>query len=131
MRRIVFKPVFLIITVIVCALLVLPGISLAQGLGTILGKIEYRSSCASCHGAEGKGDGPIAEHLMPKPVNLQLISKNNGGVFPADDVYKIVDGRQTVRAHGSSEMPVWGSKYSEVLSSTAGGGESNPNPFRY
>jgi hypothetical protein len=40
-----------------------------------------------------------------------LIAKKNGGVFPIDVVYRIIDGRGTLRAHGSYEMPVWGSVF--------------------
>ena len=28
-----------------------------------LGQMEYVGSCAACHGANGKGDGPVAEVL--------------------------------------------------------------------
>jgi mono/diheme cytochrome c family protein len=73
-----------------------------------LGKNEYLNSCASCHGATGKGDGPVSAELRTKPSDLTLIAKRNGGVFPADVLYRIIDGRRTFRAHGNYEMPVWG-----------------------
>jgi len=38
--------------------------------GAISGKILYERYCASCHGTEGKGDGPAAETLQPKPPDL-------------------------------------------------------------
>ena len=31
----------------------------------------YASRCATCHGAAGKGDGPGAANLTPKPPNFQ------------------------------------------------------------
>lgn len=34
------------------------------------GKALYASQCASCHGAQGKGNGPAAAALNPKPVDL-------------------------------------------------------------
>jgi copper transport protein len=35
-------------------------------------KALYQASCSVCHGAVGKGDGPAAFTLVPRPVNLQL-----------------------------------------------------------
>jgi hypothetical protein len=29
-------------------------------------------------------------------------------VFPVDVLYRVIDGRKTIRAHGTYEMPVWG-----------------------
>lgn len=73
-----------------------------------LGKKDYESNCAACHGPTGKGDGPVSAELRTKPSDLTLIAKRNGGVFPADVVHRIIDGRRTIRAHGTYEMPVWG-----------------------
>ncbi|HTO08577.1 MAG TPA: cytochrome c [Myxococcota bacterium] len=33
------------------------------------GKALYAQYCATCHGAGGKGDGPVAATLNPKPAN--------------------------------------------------------------
>jgi hypothetical protein len=75
------------------------------------GKTDYESSCAACHGKNGKGDGPVSRELRTRPSDLTLIAKNNGGVFPSDVLYRIIDGRRTIRAHGNYEMPVWGSAF--------------------
>jgi len=72
------------------------------------GKMDYESSCGSCHGKDGKGDGPLSEELRTKPPNLTVLAKNNDGVFPGEVLYQIIDGRKSIRAHGSFEMPVWG-----------------------
>ena len=74
-----------------------------------LGKMEYESRCAACHGQNGKGNGPVSAELRTKPTDLTLIAKKNGGVFPSEVLHRIIDGRRTIRAHGSYEMPVWGS----------------------
>jgi mono/diheme cytochrome c family protein len=79
---------------------------LAQDIN--LGKTEYEATCAACHGQNGKGDGPVSVELRTKPSDLTLIAERNGGVFPADVLYRIIDGRKTIRAHGTFEMPVWG-----------------------
>jgi len=71
-----------------------------------LGKQEFESKCAACHGLSGKGDGPQATVTMP--ADLTVLAKNNGGVFPTQRVYEIIDGRQDVAAHGPRTMPIWG-----------------------
>jgi mono/diheme cytochrome c family protein len=71
-----------------------------------LGKQEFESKCAACHGLSGKGDGPQA--TVTRPANLTVLAKNNGGVFPTQRVYEIIDGRRDVAAHGPRTMPVWG-----------------------
>jgi mono/diheme cytochrome c family protein len=70
------------------------------------GEIEFLSSCAPCHGAEGKGNGPMSAALKATPPDLTVLAKNNGGVFPFSNVYEVIDGRKVVAAHGTREMPV-------------------------
>ena len=77
-----------------------------------LGKFEYQSNCASCHGVQGKGDGVNKPWLTRSPSDLTVLAKQNGGVFPFARVYEVIDGRQDVKGHGSREMPVWGYDYS-------------------
>jgi mono/diheme cytochrome c family protein len=81
-----------------------------------LSKTEYEATCAECHGQNGKGDGPVSVELRTKPSDLTLIAERNGGVFPADVLYRIIDGRKTIRAHGTFEMPVWGPVYLRAAS---------------
>ena len=68
----------------------------------------FRAHCASCHGVSGRGDGAVAKFLRLPPANLTRISARNDGVFPGDRVARVIDGRQVVRTHGDSTMPVWG-----------------------
>jgi mono/diheme cytochrome c family protein len=79
------------------------------------GQFEYESSCATCHAPTGKGDGPMAQDLLTKPTDLTTLSKRNAGVFPAQRVYEIIDGRELVKAHGSREMPVWGKRFRSTI----------------
>jgi mono/diheme cytochrome c family protein len=72
------------------------------------GKDMFKAYCASCHGENGKGDGPAAGALKTKPSDLTMLAKNNGGKFPADRVASILRGQGTVTAHGNHDMPVWG-----------------------
>jgi len=75
------------------------------------GRQSFRTYCASCHGKEAKGDGPLAEHLSVAPADLTRISERNGGEFPFETVRKVIDGREKVAGHGSKEMPVWGDAF--------------------
>jgi mono/diheme cytochrome c family protein len=72
------------------------------------GKEMYASYCAVCHGTEGKGGGPAASALKASPADLTMLSKNNGGEFPALKVTSILRGTSGLPSHGSKEMPVWG-----------------------
>ena len=75
-----------------------------------LGKREYESNCIACHGKDLKG-GAYVDFLKVTPPDLTLLSKKNGGVFPLERVYAVIDGRQEVKAHGPRDMPIWGRDY--------------------
>ena len=81
-----------------------------------LGLIEYEIACLPCHGINAQGDGLMAKKLEVPPSDLTRISLLNGGVFPLDRVYEIIDGRKQVAAHGQRKMPVWGDRYRIRLS---------------
>lgn len=78
-----------------------------------IGELEYTSFCATCHGNDGKGNGPKANQLSATPTNLTLLSKVNGGSFPETAVYNIIDGRRVGDFHGQ-EMPIWGEHFMEI-----------------
>jgi len=71
----------------------------------------YRTYCAVCHGLDGKGGGPAAPALKQEPPDLTLLSKKNGGEFPAFRVSNIIQGDAVVDAHGSRDMPTWGDAF--------------------
>ncbi len=75
-----------------------------------LGKREYDSNCIACHGKDLKG-GAYVDFLKVTPPDLTQLSKKNGGVFPLERVYAVIDGRQEVKAHGPRDMPIWGRDY--------------------
>ncbi len=75
------------------------------------GKEMYTAYCAVCHGTDGKGGGPAASALKVPPTDLTQLSKNNGGKYPALKVTSAIRGEGDVPAHGSKEMPVWGSLF--------------------
>jgi mono/diheme cytochrome c family protein len=70
----------------------------------------FRTYCASCHGTTGRGDGRLADQLRRMPPDLTRFTARNGGVFPRERVYGIVDGRG-ISSHGDREMPVWGDAF--------------------
>jgi mono/diheme cytochrome c family protein len=74
----------------------------------------YRAYCASCHGENGKGDGPVAPALKATVADLTVIMKNNGGKFPVARVRRIINGEGMIASHGSREMPVWGPIFHQV-----------------
>ena len=45
------------------------------------------------------------------PQALISLAKNNGGVFPADHLMSVIDGRVEIASHGSRDMPIWGTRY--------------------
>lgn len=73
-----------------------------------IGKRQYDSSCAVCHGINGKGDGPYKPLLTKAPSDLSVLAKKNNGVLPVSRLYEVIDGRAQVAAHGPREMPIWG-----------------------
>jgi len=76
-----------------------------------IGQAEYRSSCATCHGIDGKGKGPTSDALRVSPPDLTILAKQNNRVFPFSSVYEAIDGRKTILAHGTRDMPIWGSRF--------------------
>lgn len=61
------------------------------------GKVLYQAYCAPCHGNNGKGDGPAATSLHPKPADhtsAAVQAESDGTLF-----YKISEG------HTGTAMP--------------------------
>jgi mono/diheme cytochrome c family protein len=72
------------------------------------GRASFQAYCASCHGREGRGDGPVATQLKVRPADLTTIAARREGVFPHDYILQTIDGRIELMAHGGRAMPVWG-----------------------
>ena len=54
------------------------------------GKALFAQTCATCHGPEGKGDGPGGAGLNPKPRNFLASSGWKNGTR-LEDIYKTLD----------------------------------------
>ena len=84
-------------------------------IDSIQGPELYKAYCASCHGADAKGDGPMTASLRVKPSDLTRIAARNGGTFPLMRIESIISGETLPSTgHGSSQMPVWGPIFSHV-----------------
>jgi mono/diheme cytochrome c family protein len=71
------------------------------------GAVLYQRYCASCHGAEGRGDGPDGA-TNPPATDLTK------GSHDVAHLMQVIDGRVSVRAHGDSTMPVWGDVFRQM-----------------
>ena len=71
------------------------------------GAATFQTHCATCHGPEAKGDGPLGAMLTIPPPNLTELSARNGGTFPLERVLSRIDGTTEVMAHGGP-MPLFG-----------------------
>lgn len=97
------------------------GLAVSLGLATAawgetsddLARASYMSACSSCHGASGKGDGPLKAFLVKAPSDLTTLAKRNGGAVPVELLWEMIDGRSmgATGPHGSREMPVWGRSF--------------------
>jgi mono/diheme cytochrome c family protein len=72
-----------------------------------LGRDLYMRYCATCHGVEARGDGPMASILLIQPTDLTALSRTNNGAFPLPRVARRIDGRDPLVSHGSP-MPLFG-----------------------
>lgn len=77
----------------------------------VTGGEVFRTYCATCHGASGRGDGPLAGAMRRRPADLTEIAKRNGGEYPSEVVFHTIDGKTPVRGHGGPDMPVWGDAF--------------------
>lgn len=67
---------------------------------TKAGKDLYVTNCTPCHGIHGKGDGPAAAALSPKPTDhtsAMVQSETDGAIF-----WKITNGHAPMAAYKGS-----------------------------
>lgn len=92
------------------ALALCGGAVFAQQAKTDLGKLEYDTNCAICHGPAGKGDGSLQPLLRVSATDLTQLARKNQGILPVTRMYDVIDGAG-VPSHGSRDMPIWGRTY--------------------
>lgn len=109
---------FYILKIAISAIVVMTAPAFAESAG----EKEYIIACSGCHGESAMGDGPLAGLLNITTPSLVEISQANDGNFPFQAVLTTIDGRDGVRAHGST-MPIWGERFQP--SATIQRGESD------
>jgi len=68
----------------------------------------YKEKCNTCHGPNGKGDGPVGKALKPPPADLDTVLKGKADA----DIAKII--KEGGKAVGKSAlMPAFGSKFTD------------------
>jgi len=87
------------------------GVSTVMAVGgrqgrTPDGEEDYKIYCNSCHGQEGKGNGPFAASLKVRPSDLTRFAIKNDGTFPREKVFAAVDGLARTATPGA-DMPQW------------------------
>jgi mono/diheme cytochrome c family protein len=84
---------------------------------SLVGSDLFRAYCANCHGSDGKGHGPVADVLKVSPADLTTLARRHGGKYPAALVRDTLYGSRAPNpsvAHGTSEMPLWGSIFRQL-----------------
>lgn len=84
------------------------------------GKDMYVAYCASCHGNDGKGNGPAASALKSIPTDLTQLAARNKGKFPENHVVQTIKGDVNMPSHGSKDMPVWGPIFASMGTTSDG-----------
>ena len=102
-------------------------LSLVLGLPAIAQDVQQGEAifgyyCATCHGRDATGNGPMSPSLVVRPTDLTELRSQNGGVFPTTRVVMRIDGRDPLVSHGSM-MPVYGDFFAgtDVMTKTEAG----------
>lgn len=88
-------------------LVLLAGGATALAQDAAAGKALYDRWCAECHGPEGKGDGPAADHMLPRPrdftgARYQIRTTGSGELPTDEDILRVLrDGLP------GTTMPGW------------------------
>lgn len=92
------------------------------------GQALYETHCVACHGASGKGDGPLAAAMSSPPSDLTRIAASNGGTVPRAEVLSQLDGYLRQGVHASA-MPEFGAELTGVaVPVTLEDGSQSPVP---
>lgn len=71
------------------------------------GRQDYMRYCSACHGETANGNGPVANLMTPRPPALTKLRSRFGRPLGTRFVAYVM-GDAIPRAHGTSDMPVWG-----------------------
>jgi mono/diheme cytochrome c family protein len=102
-----------------------------QLIYSVKGPDLFRAHCATCHGSDAKGNGPLASALKPKVPDLTVLAKNNNGQFPSARVRQTITGDYVLASHGTREMPIWGPIFHQIESDQDFGNVRLQNLVKY
>lgn len=92
------------------------------------GKRLFMDNCATCHGADGTGNGPMARAMSQSPKNLTLIQVRHDDVFPRAKVMSTIDGYARSDLSGPG-MPEFGELLEgDLIPFDSGDGIQTPTP---
>lgn len=86
---------------------ILTSPTIAFGQDVDVGRDLYQRHCATCHGLNARGAGPMSPILLIQPSDLTQLSNENKGTFPRSALIAKIDGRDPLLSHGSP-MPIFG-----------------------
>jgi mono/diheme cytochrome c family protein len=116
---------FLPVTALLFASLIAsPAYAQDAGNAGVSGEADFNMYCATCHGENGKGNGPKAFGLSKPLPDLSDLTERYGN-FPRERLAKLIDGREVLEGHGDREMPVWGVWFKEEAAAELGGAEGD------
>lgn len=95
--------------------------------GPAEGGAFFAENCVSCHGTDGKGNGPAVAGLPKKPTDLTQLSAQNGGTFPRARALSYIWG-DPEQAHLARVMPQFGGAMAEDLVPVEIDGVFTPTP---
>jgi mono/diheme cytochrome c family protein len=72
----------------------------------IQGRKLFLNYCASCHGSDASGNGPVASSLKNQPPDLRKLQLKSK--YSSEQIRKAISGEMSLMVHGKKEMPVWG-----------------------
>ena len=86
-----------------------------------MGRVTFQQFCAPCHGADGKGGGPVSGLFVADPGDLTQLTRKHHGQFPVDYVEGGLRaaGYELIPAHRHEQMPAWGPVFMSIDGSVA------------
>ena len=122
------RPTLISVTLGACAAGLIAACTPDEMPGPADGRALFMENCALCHGADARGDGPMARAMAKAPPDLTLIALRNGGEFPAVRVLSTIDG-YTKSSMDGPNMPEFGSLLEgELVPLDTGDGVLTPTP---